>query len=593
MAYIQKSKPPVNKIYSFSFKDFSGGLNNASDQLDNNELSNVLNMMFCDETLLEKRNGQQYYDELKLDGPILHIDYLRPYTDEDKLIRATDKKMYVGSNLVKTLAGEMTGVNHMNQYIFADGNKLYAYGKFPQASKSPYVEVIGTAVNDYVVMEIVSPADNHAKLDSNHVTGVTKYNYTNMTITYEPCEFEYADAYQGANKVPTGVKFVVSHKGRLYLSGSSKDNDNVFISAVNNPYYYPVSLPIQLPPNSDYIVGMHVYNDGVVVGRRDDMHIIVGDTNNPALGLDVFQRIQLNTHTGFANHKAIDIVDNYLFYLGDDGKAYALYASRYDENNLMTVSISDKLDLFKPPINLEKTDITEACSIFFDNMWYLSIKDVVLIYSFKKKGWTLYRGLNARSFFNDKRTLIWGNEEGRIAKHTDDYLDFGEPYQAFIHSKRFDMTEPNTYKHFRDFFLVVHVYDDRKTNINIVYEIDYSDVKSGAKVEQHKSVFGKTKWGDRFINRNVVETVPITIGQRGRNFVFKISNGYYVSEIIDSVNDLDSLLGKKEGLLVKTSDTGKYYLYTNYEWQEMTDADLNQPMKIYQINGDYELRGKR
>jgi len=593
MAYIQKTTPPVNKIYNFSFKDFSGGLNNASDQLENNELTNVLNMMFCDETLLEKRNGQQYYDELELDDPILHIDYLRPYTDEDKLIRATDKEMYVGSDLVKTLAGEMTGVNHMNQYIFADGDKLYAYGKFPQASESPYVEVIGTAVDDYVVMEIVSPADDHAKLGTTHVKGLTKYNYTDKTITYEPCQNEYADAYQGANKVPTGVKFVVSRKGRLYLSGNKKDDDNVFISAVNNPYYYPVALPIQLPPNSDYIVGMHIYNDGVVVGRRDDMHIIVGDTNNPVLGVDVFQRIQLNTHTGFANHKAIDIVDNYLFYLGNDGKAYALYTSRYNESNLMTVSISDNLDLFKHPINLEKTDITEACSIFFDNMWYLSIKDVVLIYSFNKKGWTLCRGLNARSFFNDNRTLIWGNEEGRIVKHTDDYLDFGEPYQAFIHSKRFDMTEPNTYKHFRDFFLVVHVYDDRKTNISIVYEIDYSDVKGGAKVEQRKSVFGETKWGDRFINRNIVETVPLTIGQRGRNFVFKISNGYYVSEVIATVDELDGVLGKKDGLLVKTADTGKYYLYTNYEWHEMTDADLNQPMKIYQINGDYELRGKR
>ena len=222
MAYIQKTTPPINKIYNFSFKDFSGGLNNASDQLENNELSNVLNMMFCDETLLEKRNGQQYYDELELDDPILHIDYLRPYTDEDKLIRATDKEMYVGSDLVKTLAGEMTGVNHMNQYIFADGDKLYAYGKFPQASESPYVEVIGTAVDDYVVMEIVSPADNHAKLGTTHVKGLTKYNYTNKTITYEPCELEYADTYQGANKVPTGVKFVVSRKG-FYIYLAIKD----------------------------------------------------------------------------------------------------------------------------------------------------------------------------------------------------------------------------------------------------------------------------------------------------------------------------------------------------------------------------------
>ena len=47
------------------------------------------------------------------------------------------------------------------------GDKLYAYGKFPQTSESPYVEVIGTAVDDYVVMEIVSPADDHAKVRYN------------------------------------------------------------------------------------------------------------------------------------------------------------------------------------------------------------------------------------------------------------------------------------------------------------------------------------------------------------------------------------------------------------------------------------------
>lgn len=594
MAYIQKTTPPINKVYNFSFRDFSGGLNNASVQLKDNEVINILNMMFCDETLFERRKGQEYFDEFEGTDPILHLGEYKPYTGTNQTIVATADKMYIDGVEAKTLYGEMTGVNHLNQYIFADGNKLYAYGKFPQASSSPHVVVSGTAVDEFRIMEIVSPADGHAMLDTSYTTGVTKYDYTANTITYEPCANEFADAFNGANKVPENIKYIISRKGRLYLSGNTKDNDNVFISAVDNPYYYPVSLPLQLPPNSDYVVGMNLYGDGVIVGRREDIYIIIGETNNPNLGADVFQLIKLNTHTGLANHKAMDIVNNYLIYLGNDGNIYALTTSRYNDKNLITTCISESLDLFKAPINLTKSDISEACSLYYDDCWYLSVKDVVLIFSYTKRGWTLWKGLNARSFYNMNNTLIWGNEIGRIVKLCDDsYLDFGEPYQSFIHSNRFDMGEPNTFKHFRDFFIVAHVYDDRRTDINIVYEIDYSDVKGGLKVEQKKSIWGVSKWGDRFINRNIAETLPLTIGQRGRNFVFKISNGYYVREEIATVNDLATVTNKKEGLLVKTTDTSKYYLYTDYEWVEVGDDDLNQPMKIYQINGDYELRGKR
>ena len=69
MAYIQKNTPPPNKILNFSLRNFSGGLNNASDLLEDNESSDLLNMSFVDETLLEKRKGQELFDELKLDKP--------------------------------------------------------------------------------------------------------------------------------------------------------------------------------------------------------------------------------------------------------------------------------------------------------------------------------------------------------------------------------------------------------------------------------------------------------------------------------------------------------------------------------------------
>ena len=71
-------------------------------------------------------------------------------------------------------------------------------------------------------------------------------------------ENEFKDNYKGANKVPLKAKYIASHSGRIYVSGADKDNDNVYISDIKSPFYFPVSLPMQLPPNSDKITGIKV-----------------------------------------------------------------------------------------------------------------------------------------------------------------------------------------------------------------------------------------------------------------------------------------------------------------------------------------------
>ena len=47
--------PPPNKIMTFTLSNFVGGLNNRSDQLEDNEALNLLNMEFADDTLMEKK----------------------------------------------------------------------------------------------------------------------------------------------------------------------------------------------------------------------------------------------------------------------------------------------------------------------------------------------------------------------------------------------------------------------------------------------------------------------------------------------------------------------------------------------------------
>lgn len=601
MAYIEKNLPPPNKIYTFSLKNFNGGLNNRSDQIEDNQASDLLNMDFADDTLMEKRRGQKYFDDLCLtdvegatdDVAVVFIDEYKPHNDDAVLIRASKNYMYIEDEVLTDIKGKPQGVNHNGRYIFVDGEKIYCYGWFHQ-SNTTYRKISGTPINDYVLLEVVSPPADFTPLSSEHVEGVLHVDYDKYEIWYEPCQNELDDAYKGANVVPQNVSYIVSHNGRVYLAGADEDDDNVFISDINNPFYYPVALPIQVPPNSDKIVALAVYDNSIVVGRTQDVHVIFGNTNRPDMGVETFNLRRINTHTGFASHDSVVIAHNYLFFLGSDGNAYSLGSTRIDEKQLSTNIISRTIDLFKHPINLTKDDLLNATSIFHDDRWYVSINDKVLVYSYRHMAWTMFNNFNATSFYVLDNKLIWGRSDGKTATFDDEnYMDFGVPYKAFWHSKYFDMNEANTFKQFREFYVVAHTFKDNDSLINLVFEIDYQDVKERVVIENTLSVWGKSKWGDRWVNRIINESIPFQIGRRGRNIRFKFSNGYFPDGEVETKEDLADYVGRIEGVLVYVIEEEKFYLYTNKEWVLMSEDDLNQRMKIHQINGEYELRGKR
>lgn len=593
MAFIQKNTPPPNQVMTFSLKDFSGGLNNRSDQLKDSEASSILNMEFADDTLFEKRKGQTYYDEFITDTPVLYIDEFKPYVDVNVLVKSTATHVYINDQVLTNVQGKINGVNHNGKYIFADGDKLYVYGMFPQVA-STYVKIVGTAINDYVLLEIASPIDGHARLDTTHVEGVLNVDYTNYKIYYEPCENEFVDTYKGANKVPESVRFLASHNGRLFTSGNDKDDDNIFITDIKNPFYFPVTLPLQLPPNSDKVVGMIVYDNSVVVGRQNDLYAIFGSTNRPDMGVDPFQLRRINTHTGFANNDCIDVAHNYLFYLGYDGNMYSLGSTRTDEKQLSTIILSQQIDLAKAPINVNINDLSNANSVFFRDMWYVNIEDKTLVFSYRHKSWTMFKGLNSKFIYLLNNMLIWSNANCRIIKFSDNtYLDFEEPYEAHWYSKFFDMDNANNFKQFREFFIVAHAYETHPSDINLLFEVDYTDLRERIVISNQISAWGRSKWGDRYITRNISESLPFVLGRRGRNVRIKLSCGEYVDGTVPTVDDVESYVGRRNGTLIKTVAESKYFLYFNTKWIELLHSDLNQRMKIYQINGDYELRGKR
>lgn len=590
MAYVQYVPKP-NALHSFTIRDFSGGMNNRSDQLNENEASVIQNLKFSDDHVLETRFGQKYYDDIELDSAVVFIDEYRPYNDDNQLIRATTSKIYFGSNEY-SIFGAPSGVNHQGKYYFADGDKLRVYGNFNDVA-STYTELIGTPIVGYDVYEITQPPSDYIPLDSTHTRGKKVINYTDKKVWYEPCDNEMTDALKGSNIPTPGVKYIVSHGDRLFMSGYEDDDDNVFISDIINPLYYPVALPIQLPPTSEKVSGLYVFDDAVIVGRQTDIYAIRGKTNKMEIGLPMFQLKKLNTHTGFASHHAIDIAHNYLIFLGQDGNVYAMQSSTTDLRELATVLISRSIDIFKSPINASREDLIDSASFFFNDEWYLSVGDKVMVYNYRHMSWVMFTGFNSKCFFGKDDNWIWGMNNGRIATFDKDaYYDFGEPFQSMWYSRNIDLSTPATFKYFKEIFLIAHTFEVEYSDINLTFEIDYAGITDRIIISNQLSVWGKSMWGDKFINKNINESAPFILGRRGRNIKIKITNNYDIHGEVDEYSDLENYEGKRDGVLVKVGGVD-YYVYQNYQWEKVQYEALNQKMKIYQINGYYEMRGNR
>jgi len=592
MAFVQNVTPPQNQKQEFTLNSFVGGLNNRSIHIEDNEASELLNMKFLHTTALEKREGYEHVDELVLPLPITHVSMFKPYTDENEIVRATDEEVYIGTVLVQTVIGTIDAVNYQGKLFFCDGDTLYAYGDFTTVT-STYVQIVGSHPGVSATLKVVNPPTDFVPLEEVHVRGVTVYNYTNGTVHYEPCLNELNDAYLNSNLLPEHPRFIVVHKGRLFVSGDKKDDDNVFMTNVSNPFYFAVSLPLQLPPNSDMVRGMIVFDDNVLIGREYDLYRITGETSNPSLGFELFSLRKINSHTGFANNRAIDIAHSYLLFLGSDGVAYSLSTVQMDNRLLSTQILSKQIDLFLTPISIQKSEITNASACFDTENWYLNVGDITLVYSYRHRAWTTYDGVDMHAQLYDNDEIIWGRRDGRLARFSTEYTDNGAPIYAYWQSKLFTMDSATRYKQFREFYIVAHAFDDTDSEMRVTFELDHADMRGTMVIENKLSVWGKSKFGDRFVDRNINASLPFMIGRRARSMRIRFASGYRVSGTVALVSDLDSVSGKLNYVTYYVTETASYHYYLDGVWTNLSSNEIKQPLRVYEINGEYKIKGKR
>lgn len=725
MPYLQPNIPRPNRIYNFSLSDFSGGLNNRKDILDDNESPDMLNMIYSSEDILSKRHGQKYYDDFDYKDPITFIDeYIGAGTETvgprwgevkwgealggaraTNLVVATDSELYINGELVRSVTSTVEGVSHLGNYYFVDGGNMFGYGQFPKV-EGTYIKVIGTIPEDSVLMEIVSPKDDYEPLDREeldetvmqvieigeigvrgievklddgnwywmdrgkdgkkgvglhnkyvvtfseeagddgrktvffdevpnggpkHLEGVTVYDYENNKIWYEPCLLEVEDEFKGANVVPSNTRYIVSHKGRLFTSGDSNDDNNIFMTDLENPFYFPVGLPVQIPPDSDKIISLIVYDDSVLIGRRSDIYVLRGETNRLDLGLELFNLQKLNTHTGLVNSSSSNLVHNNLFFIGDDGNAYSLGSTRRDDRVMATTIVNQSIDFKKDPININNTEMRRAVTHFYDDKWWVQIGEKTLVFDYRNMTWVMLDGLVANSWSTINYNLVWGSEDGRLVEFTDDYLDFGEYYDTYWKSKHFDVDEPSYYKHFKQFYITSKVFGGVNSVMSVGFIIDHKldsffnvvDPSIGFEVGPK---WGESNWGmERFYEEDETEeekdtvstfsSAPYYINRRGKHLQIKITSGpINNNKAVDLPAHLYSYTDMVNGEMVYVRLNKEYYVYNDYNkydyipdyskpgnadkmvssagWRVMYEDELNIGMQVTNVNFNYEERGR-
>ena len=187
--------------------------------------------------------------------------------------------------------------------------------------------------------------------------------------TYTPTALEFADPFKGYNEVNIlkDAKDMVLHKNRIWFTLKNRAN-NVFYTDLDNQYYLPTNHFItSISNDGDEVVALVSFNDVLVIFKHDSIFALYGDSK------DNFTLKQINVASGAFNKDVIQQVGNYLFYLGSDGKVYALYDVRTDTQKMLTKCISQQLDLMREPINIDINRVENAMAVYLDNMYILVI----------------------------------------------------------------------------------------------------------------------------------------------------------------------------------------------------------------------------
>ena len=611
---VRVSMPTTSSRLNFVLNDFSGGLvNNVNDaKMKDNQSPDMLNMMFRVDGLLQKRPGTVFIQDTPFGSDLLQAFTYEYSANKEIIMYLTHDGLYYKTYEGMHKVWENSGVNirhthYMGTLIFTDGFYIYQYD---HSAKSTY--------------KFVNPPSEYVPIEKPAIEGVEKTKHIkNIEETafyekwYEPCEYELEDGYKGTNYIPPVIDCIKIHKDRLYITGGSFAPNMIWISDILNPCYFPSGLPLQTPPDDDVITALHTFNDALIVGRRDSIFAIFGSTNRED-SINQYNMVQINSHTGMANHRSADIVYHMMFFAGSDGNFYKLNPPTTSNDTLSTSKLNTYLDLSMPPFNLG-TGYNKGARTVFDSingLWYVQFGSDTLVYNYQLYAWTRYNRIEALNFFKINNVVHFCRRTGHVyrfaskegnQKYYDEYYDpdagcvIELPVVAYWTSRNMDMGVPARVKQFRDTYVTSEAFEDYVTTVNVKYEVDYVDISDKFVIENEISKWDKAQFDKhKFTSRNIDRSLPLMVNRRGRTIKVYFGCGYKYwgsMEVLPApglIPENELVYVRSEGkLYLRVARRNEYDTKNERYFMEFPKSELNQALLVHNVMGIYELKGYR
>lgn len=624
-------KAPSNERMEFSIKNFSGGINNvvSPSRIADSESPNMLNVTFTDDGTLQKRPGlkvDESIPQIPYDVNSLDYDLLNAYEIKIKgnksgyIINQRKYLTYITSKgEVKRLSWDrqyydkpFSGTRFLDKFFFVDGGTRIHYFKIQELEEIEVPQIYW----------VKNPPPGFTPTPKPATKGVVKQqknpdipNY--IDIWYEPCEYELEDGYKGINFCEFNPTLVTTVKDRLYLSGNRFDENMLYISDILEPHYYPASLPIQMPPDGDFITNMTVFNDSLIIARNNDLYALSGNTNRIETGT-AYKLTQINSHTGMPNDRCANVVHGFLFFVGSDGNCYKMSPSYNNSNQIVTQQLNLKIDFKIKPFFKTLEQIKQAHTGYdpVRGEWFVEIDKLTFVYNFRLMAWTVYNNVSCSafvttddSFYLCKQNCTFTRFDKSVLSDYYDLYKLNIPIHSFWQSKDIDFGRPTRVKQVRDTYLVSETFDRALSTVNVRLNIDYVDVSKVHQITGEASYWDEAIWDvNKFIGYNINRSYPMMIGRRGRTFSVYISNQGNFAGLWQGLPSNNDIADMEYGTIFATYSSYdshgnptniKFYKRGNYNLElgsyvyPLTEKDMFQPMKIYEFNGLYELRGYR
>lgn len=571
MAWINNIKYKEPDRFTFRINDFTGGINNTTTEtrINMNEASDMLNVRFEQDGLLKKRGGfrvDKKYSEILtgIVGSVLRVFQIEPTSTNDKgylLLVDGTKMVYVTSKgKVKQISWSravndipIDGCQFGDKFLFVDGGIHTNFFKISELESDTGDATKDKAWHYLICQPWGTPKPKPAYRGEYLEKPYPGHEENAKAYCYQPCESELEDGYKGSNMCDNFFGTMIRvYKDRLIITGNVgrkntkyiPDPNMVYISDTMNFAYFPASLPIQVPPTGDKITCLRPFNDSLIIGRKDDVYSLTGNTNRTSG--DPFTLKKINTHTGIANNYSADIVFNYLFYVGSDGNCYKLMSTSTSELLLNTQQLNVKVNFTLPPFEKKLSEIQNAHTAFdpVRGEWHVQINNDTFIYNYRNFAWVRWKGVECVQFIPSMDKFYYIKYDGSFNLVDDGIMydvhsenpDIKIPIQMFWASKNIDFDMPSRVKQIRDTFLISEIVGDEPSTIKILYETDYVAVVKEHTINNEVAKWNTALWDThRFVSKNIIRSLPIIVGRRCRNFKVFIQNGYNFSGIVQEL----------------------------------------------------------